>query len=54
MNTGTCSIGSPARHVWLTAGLNRRDFRGSVGSTKSLEIHAASGKQIVNPALEVT
>ncbi len=39
---------------WLIARLDSRDSCGSVGSAKALEIHPASGKQIVNAALEVT
>jgi hypothetical protein len=39
---------------WLSARLDSRDSCGGVGSAKALEIHPASGKQIVNAALEVT
>jgi hypothetical protein len=39
---------------WSIARLYSRDSCGSVGSAKALEIHLASGKQIVNAALEVT
>jgi hypothetical protein len=36
---------------WSIACLDSRDSCGSLGSAKALEIHPASGKQIVNAAL---
>ena len=36
------------------ARLDSRDSCGSVGSAKQLEVHPASGQQVVNAALEVT
>jgi hypothetical protein len=39
---------------WSVARLDSRDSCGSVGSAEVLEVHAASGQQIVNASLEVT
>jgi hypothetical protein len=39
------------RSGWSSARLDSRDSCGSLGSAKALEIHPASGKQIVNAAL---
>ncbi len=55
----TCHLCRGSRHpslydTRLIARFDSRYFRGSVGSAEELQIHPASGKQIVNAALEVT
>jgi len=39
---------------WSIARLDSRDSCGSVGSAKQLEVHPASGQQVVSAAFEVT